>query len=179
METTTDLKKLMKIRARPSAADQKKFQERIRIAGRYALIRGLGQEEVDRIVMARDDRHIERLDRTTELPLNLSEWIEEDIRDCADQVESISTRLWRYKCVLEPVAHFDEDDAPLDRDAQLFALIDNVDELLTEAREILAGNRPMTLFEERVFLADDHVSHEEEPEGEGDESRSGERQANA
>lgn len=179
METTTHLKTLMKIRARPSAADQNEFQQRIRIAGRFALVRGLGQEEVDRIVAARDRRHIERLDRTVELPLNLSEWIEEDIRECAEQLECIGIRLWRYKRVLEPVAHFDEDDAPLDRDAQLLALIDNADELLTEARDILAGKRPMTLFEERVFLADDHVAQEEEPEGESHESRSGERQANA
>lgn len=80
------------------------------------------------------------------LPAPLLRWIEDDLTFAATALEELGLRLDRYRCVLLKEASFDENDAPLDREAQLIGILGSAVDLIDDAYGIIQFERPETQF---------------------------------
>jgi hypothetical protein len=137
-----------------SRQEREERRERLRNKERLLLMKQLGRDEAQRILEGIGDRGIEVVVyRSGDTPAQILGWIEEDIHSCGTQVAGIMERLSRYESALSAVALFDEDDAPIDREAQLLAVLQGVYESLEEASALLTERRPITLWERRVRIA--------------------------
>jgi hypothetical protein len=94
---------------------------------------------------AEGSRMIPPLAIGTRIPKILLGWIERDTAQAAGLVAEYLWSLFPIREILEEHGTYDQDDAPLDREAQLGSFVSSAIDYLEDAYELLNGRRPVPI----------------------------------